>query len=173
MPCCPFTPSSPALLSHARPCGSWQCSLLALLRRPHHPPAWWKPSSSRDPPSISLLGESCRRERLCPQSCDSASSPSCLGHASLFLQPLPWCKPSSPPTGTAPTTSATQASFPRFQSIPPFLPQGLCTFWSVCLKSSASLRGYSLSCAQDDIYVPPAPRDLFPCFLFHFLSFLF
>ena len=81
MPCCPFTPSSPALHSHTRPCGSWQCSLLALLQRPRHPPAWWKPSSSRDPPSISLLGESCRGERLCPQSCDSTSSPSCPGHA--------------------------------------------------------------------------------------------
>ena len=89
MPCCPFTPSSPALLSHAHPCGSWQCSLLALLRRPRHPPAWWKPSSSRDPPSISLLGESCRGERLCPQSCDSSSSPSCPGHASCFFSPCP------------------------------------------------------------------------------------
>ena len=110
-------------------------------------------------------------ERGCAHKAMTALPPHPASVMPPFLQPLPWCKTSSPPAGT-PTTSATPASFLPFQPIPLLLPQGLCSFWPVCLKSSASLSGYSLSCAWGDVYAPQSPEI---CFLVscwsHFLSY--
>lgn len=63
-------------------------------------------------------------------------------------------------TGTAPTTSATQASF-TFQSIPRFCPGPLHLLGYICLKS-VPLRELLLSCARMT-FMSPSPPEI--CFL--------